>query len=169
MWSSILKQSIKEKIISYVFKTSNQPILFRDLLSANSHYNEGMYVDAGKLGFRMNITRAYIVYLIICALIVMPLIGITHYFLKQINFHFSILSTVIVTATVFIGFNFFKAWIRDAITLRQIKKAWSLHFPFFAYEKYNKKVEEIYNEALKKEIPKKELEQYVLDAIVKEG
>jgi len=164
-----LKQSIKEKIISYVFKTSNQPILFRDLLSANSHYNEGMYVDAGKLGFRMNIIKAHIAYLIICALIVMPLIGITHYFLKHLNFHISIVGTVFVTAAVFLGFNFFKSWIRDAITLKQIKKGWAVHFPFFAYEKYSKKVEEIYNEALRKDIAKKDLEQYVLDAIIKES
>ncbi len=164
-----MKQSIKEKIISYVFKTSNQPILFRDLLSANSHYNEGMYVDAGKLGFRMNIIKAHIAYLIICALIVMPLIGITHYFLKHLNFHISIVGTVFVTAAVFLGFNFFKSWIRDAITLKQIKKGWAVHFPFFAYEKYSKKVEEIYNEALRKDIAKKDLEQYVLDAIIKES
>lgn len=164
-----MKQSIKEKIISYVFKTSNQPILFRDLLSANSHYNEGMYVDAGKLGFRMNIIKAHIAYLIICALIVMPLIGITHYFLKHLNFHISIVGTVFVTAAVFVGFNFFKSWIRDAITLKQIKKGWAVHFPFFAYEKYSKKVEEIYNEALRKDIAKKDLEQYVLDAIIKES
>lgn len=152
-----------------MFKTSNQPILFRDLLSANSHYNEGMYVDAGKLGFRMNIIKAHIAYLIICALIVMPLIGITHYFLKHLNFHISILGTVFVTAAVFVGFNFFKSWIRDAITLKQIKKGWAVHFPFFAYEKYSKKVEEIYNEALRKDIAKKDLEQYVLDAIIKES
>lgn len=163
-----MKKGIKEKIITYVFKTSNQPILFKDLLSANSHYNEGMYVDAGKLGFRMNIIKAYIAYLGLCSLAIMPLIGITHYFLKHINFHFSVLSTVVVTASVFMGFNFFKNWIRDAITLAQIKKAWSVHFPFFAYEKYNKKVEEIYNEAIRKDISRKDLEQYVLDKIVQE-
>lgn len=164
-----MKKSIKEKILSCVFKTSNQPILFKDLLSANSHYNEGMYVDEGKLGFRMNIVKAYLVYFAICAIVVIPLIGITHYFLKHINFHISILGTVLVTAAVFIGFDFFKAWLRDTITLKQIKKGWMIHFPYFTYEKYNKKVEEIYNEALKKEVAKKDLEQYVLDAIVTES
>jgi hypothetical protein len=165
----MMKKNITDKIVGYVFKTSNQPILFKDLLSANSHFNEGMHVDGGKLGFRMSIIRAYVAYFMICALIVMPLIGITHYFLKHLNFHISILSTIIVTSAVFIGFNFFQAWIRDIITYKQIKKGWAVHFPFFAYEKYNKKVEEIYNDAIKKEIPKKDLEQYVLDAIVKES
>jgi len=164
-----LKKNFKDKILSYVFKTSNQPILFKDLLSANSHYNEGMYVDAGKLGFRMNIFKAYIVYFSIWCIILLPFIALSHLFWIHINFHISILSTVIITSALFIGFNFFKSWIRDAITLKQIKKGWILHFPYFAYEKYNKKVEEIYNEAIKKEIGKKDLEKYVLDAIVTES
>lgn len=164
-----LKKSLQEKIINYVYRTSQQPILFKDLLLANSQYNEGMHADAGKLGFRMNIIKAYIVYFALCSLVVMPLILITHYFLKQINFHFSILGTVVVTSLVFIGFNFFQNWIRDAITLKLIKKAWATHFPYFAYEKYNEKIADIYNEAIKKDVPKKELEQYVLDAIVKES
>ncbi|NLY03426.1 MAG: hypothetical protein GXZ15_01070, partial [Campylobacter sp.] len=53
------------------------------------------------------------------------------------------------------------------LTRELIKKAWEIHFPYFSYEKYNKKVEEIYNEAAKKEISKRDLEQYVLDALVK--
>lgn len=163
------KIAIKDKIINYVYTQSNQPVIFRDLLSANSHYNEKMYVDSGKLGFRMNIIKAYIVYLILSALVVMPLIGITHYFLKQMNFHFSVLGAVLVTSAVFIGFDFFKAWIRDAITLKLIKKAWLVHFPFFAYDKYNKKVEEIYNESLKSEVSKKDLQLYVMDKLVEES
>ncbi len=163
------KISIKEKIINYIYTFSNQPVIFRDLLSANSHYNEKMYVDPGKLGFRLNIIRAYITYFILSALVVMPLIGITHYFLKNMNFHFSVLGSVLVTSAVFIGFNFFRAWMRDAITLKLIKKAWLVHFPYFAYDKYSKKVEEIYNESLKSEISKKDLQLYVMDKLVEEA
>lgn len=163
------KKSIKEKIIDYVYTLSNQPVIFRDLLSANSHYNEKMYVDPGKLGFRMNIVKAYIAYLTLSALVVMPLIGITHYFLKNMNFHFSVLGSVLVTSAIFIGFDFFKAWIRDAITLKLIKKAWLVHFPYFPYDKYSKKVEEIYNESLKDEVSKKDLQLYVMDKLVEEA
>ena len=163
------KISIKEKIINYVYTLSNQPVIFRDLLSANSHYNEKMYVDPGKLGFRMSIVKAYIAYLILSTLAVMPLIGVTHYFLKNMNFHFSVLGAVIVTSAIFIGFNFFKAWIRDAITLKLIKKAWLVHFPYFAYDKYSKKVEGIYNESLKSEISKKDLQLYMMDKLVEES
>lgn len=162
------KLPIKERIVNFIYTISKQPVIFKDLLSANSHYNEKMYVDPGKLGFRMNIVKAYVAYLIICALIVMPLIGATHYFLKHVNFHISILSSVLVTAAVFIGFNFFISWTRDAITLKLIKKAWIVHFPYFAYEKYSKKVESIYNESLKEEVFKKDLQQYVMDKLVEE-
>ncbi len=160
------KLSIKERIIDYIYTVSTQPVIFKDLLSANSHYNEKMYVDPGKLGFRKSIVRAYIVYLIISALVVITLIGLTHYLLKSMNFHFSILGSIIVTSGVFIGFDFFKAWIRDAITLKLIKRAWLVHFPYFSYDKYSKKVEEIYNESLKNEVSKKDLELFVMDKLV---
>ena len=163
------KKSLKEKIINYVYTLSNQPVIFRDLLSANSHYNEKMYVDPGKLGFRLNILRAYITYLILCTIVIIPLIGITHYFLKHMNFHFSVLGAVLVTSAVFVGFDFFKAWIRDAITLKLIKKAWLVHFPYFSYDKYSKKVEDIYNKSLKSEIPKKDLQLYVMDKLLEES
>ncbi|WP_458701087.1 hypothetical protein ACKGJI_03050 [Sulfurospirillum sp. 1307] len=162
-------KNIKEKIINYVYSISSQPVVLKDLLEANALYNEKMYVDSGKLGFRINITRAYLVYFIICAIILLPLLAISHYFLEHLDFHVSIVSSVIVTAVVFMGFNFFKAWIRDAITLKRIKHAWLAHFPYFSYEKYSKKVEVIYNEAKKKEIPKKELQQYIIDQLLKES
>jgi len=165
----VSKKSLKEKIINYVYTLSNQPVIFRDLLSANSHYNEKMYVDPGKLGFRLNILRAYITYLILCTIVIIPLIGITHYFLKHMNFHFSVLGAVLVTSAVFVGFDFFKAWIRDAITLKLIKKAWLVHFPYFSYDKYSKKVEDIYNKSLKSEIPKKDLQLYVMDKLLEES
>ena len=163
------KLSIKQKIINYVYTVSNQPVMFRDLLSANSHYNEKMHVDSGKLGFKMNIFKAYIAYLILAAIIIMPLIGITHYFLKNMNFHFSVLGSVLVTSVVFIGFDFFKAWIRSGITHKLIKKAWLVHFPYFAYDKYSTKVEKIYNETLKSEVSKKDLQLYVMDKLIEEN
>jgi len=165
----VSKKSLKEKIINYVYTVSNQPVIFRDLLSANSHYNEKMYVDPGKLGFRLNILRAYIAYLILCTIVIVPLIGITHYFLKPMNFHFSVLGAVLVTSAVFVGFDFFKSWIRDAITLKLIKKAWLVHFPFFTYDKYSKKVEDIYNESLKSEVSKKDLQLYVMDKLLEKN
>lgn len=151
----IKKQEIKDKILDYVYVVSKQPVLYRDLLQANALHNEGMYVDPGKLNFRMNITNAYIAYAIICALVLVPILLITHTLFANLDFHISIVGTIAATSSVFIGFNFFRSWIRDAITKRLIQKAWRVHFPYFPYEKYSEKVEVIYYDAVKKEIQKK--------------
>jgi hypothetical protein len=41
-----------------------------------------------------------------------------------------------------------------------------MHFPYFPYDKYNKKVEELYLELRKKDIPRKDWEQYVLNGLL---
>ena len=75
---------------------------------------------------------------------------------------------MIITAIIFMGFNFFKSKMRDKITKKQIKKSWQIHFPYFQYDEYNKKAESIYLQALKEEIPKRDLERYILDKLVQE-
>lgn len=162
------KATIKEKIVDYIYTISQQPVNFKDLLSANSHFNEGVHVDSGKLGFRMNIWRAYLVYAGLCLAIFVPLFLITHKPLENVNFHISIVGSIVATAAVFMGFSFFKYWVRDAITHKLIKKAWALHFPYFAYEKYSQKVEQIFNESLKKEVSKRDLQKYIMEELLKE-
>lgn len=159
-------QNLREKIVDYVYIISKQPVLYRDLLRANLLFNEGMYVDPAILNFRKNINKAYFAYAIICASVLLPLLLITHTIFQKIDFHISLLGTVFVTAAVCIGFNFFNIWIRVAITKKLIKKAWELHFPHFSYEKYNQKVEIFYQQALQNEIPKKNLEQYILNCLI---
>lgn len=162
-----VKTSI-DKILDYIYILSKQPLLLRDLLDANRQYNEGMHVDPSKLGFRLKLTRAYIVYILIVLAILVPVSLITHKPLAGIDPHISIVGAMIITAVIFIGFNFFIAKMRDIITLRQIKKSWKLRFPYFSYEEYNHKVEEIYQRAIKEEISKRELERYILDKLVVE-
>jgi hypothetical protein len=41
-----------------------------------------------------------------------------------------------------------------------------VHFPYFGYEKYSSKVEEIYNTALKNDVSKKDLEQYIYEKLI---
>jgi len=162
------KNKIKDKIVNFVYKTTEQPIRFKDLLHANSSFNEGMYVDPGKIGFRLNITNAYIAYALIVTICLVPLFLLTHKLLENLDFHISIIGSIFATACVFVGFKFYEDWLRDEITLRQIKKAWTIHFPYFAYEKYSQKVEKIYNDAHKKEMQRKDLQQYVMEELLKE-
>ena len=162
------EKTIKDRILDYVYVLSKQPILLRDLLDANRQYNEGMHVDPGKLGFRLKLARAYLLYILIVLGIIVPISLLTHKPLAIIDPHISILGAMVITAVIFIGFNFFIAKLRDEITKRQIKKSWKLRFPYFSYDEYNKKIEEIYEQAIKDEISKKDLERYILDNLVED-
>lgn len=162
-----MKNIIKTKILNNIFIVSKQPVLFRDLLEANSLYNEGMLIDGAKLNFKFNHRKTYQIYAMFCIVILLPLLIATHYGLSKVDSHISILSTIFVTSLVFIGFDLFKVWARKEISHELIKKAWSIHFPYFAYEKYSSIAEEIYNEAVKYDISRKDLEPYMLERLLK--
>ena len=162
------EKTFKDKILDYIYTLSKQPLLLRDLLDANIQYNEGMHVDPSKLGFRLRLGRAYIVYIALVLAILIPLSALLHKPLANIDSHVSIVGAMIITALIFMGFNFFRAKMRDEITSRQIQKSWKLRFPYFSYVEYNRKVEEIYLRAIKEEISKKDLEKYILDNLVEE-
>lgn len=161
-----MQEKLKDKIIRNVFFVSKQPVLFRDLLEANALFNEGMLVDGAKLNFKFNHVKLYQIYALICFIVLLPLLIVTHHFLANSDAHLSIISTAIVTSAVFIGFDMFKVWARREISHNLIKKAWSVHFPYFGYEKYSSKVEEIYNTAIKNDISKKDLEQYIYEKLI---
>ena len=162
------QKTFKDKILDYIYILSKQPILLRDLLEANRQYNEGMHVDPAKLGFRLKLRNAYLVYIGIVLAVLIPLSAIFHKPLAGIDSHISIVGAMVITAVIFIGFNFFRAKMRDEISHIQIKKSWRLRFPYFSYEDYNRKVEDIYLQALKEEVTKKDLEKYILDNLVED-
>jgi len=156
----------KQFSLDFLFKISEQPVLLRDLLEANALFNEGMLVDPAKLNYKFKTFNTYVYYGILCILVLLPLLGITHYFFTLLDFHISIISAVLVSACVFIGFDVFRIYTRKIISKKLIQKAWLNHFPCFAYEKYSKLAQEIYKQALKDGISKTNLESYVLEKIV---
>ncbi|CAD7287193.1 hypothetical protein [Campylobacter suis] len=158
----------KKLILDRIFIVSRQPVLFRDLLEANSLYNEGMLIDCAKLNFRFDTLKTYGIYTVICTLILFISLLITHSFLAKIDSHISIIGTMVITSLIFLGFDMFKIWARKEKSAELIKQAWTVHFPFFAYEKYSKKVDEIYTQAVKDGITKSDLEQHVLEKLVSE-
>lgn len=157
--------NLKEKVLAHTFTVSQQPVLYRDLLRANALYNEGMHVDSAVLNFRLHLSNAYLIYALICALILIPIVAITHVIFVNVDFHISILGTIFATSCVFVGFQLFQEWLRSTMTRRLIQRAWKLHFPHFSYEKNNQKVETLYHELIKNEVPKKDWERYVLDRL----
>jgi len=155
-----------DKILNFCFSVSKQPVLLKDLLVANVQHNEKMHVDAAKLGFRLHIGKAYLVYILLVSIIAIPLALVTHTLFAKIDMHASIVASVIFTAIIFIWFNFFRIWIKDKMASKVIRKAWSIHFPYFAYDEYRYKIEEIFHKAMKEEVQKKDLEKYILDKLV---
>lgn len=158
--------SLNEKIINYIFTTSKEPVLYHDLLAANKAHNEGLRIESVKLGFRLNLTRAYIAFAILSAMLIIPFSVITHPLFKNIDSHFSIVAAIILTAFYFMAFNIFRDRMIDVMSKRRIIKAWSLHFPHFAYEKHHKTVSSLYTHALKTDLPKREMERYILENLI---
>lgn len=161
------EKTIKNKILEYVYTISKQPILLKDLLVANRQHLDGMQVDPAKLGFRIKLIRAYIVYIGLVLLILVPISLLTHKPLEKVDPHVSIVGAMIITAAIFMGFNFFRDRMRDSITKELIKKSWKLRFPYFSYEEYASKVDVIFEKAMKEEIAKRDLEKYILDNLSK--
>lgn len=158
-------KSFKNILLKYICTTSKQPILLKDMLVANRQYNDGMQVDPAKLGFRLKLAHAYLVYIVLVLVILIPLSALTHKPLANIDSHVSILGAMFITAVIFMGFNFFKDKIVDMMTLELIKKSWKLHFPFFSYEDYSCKIDKIFEDSLKEEVSKRDLEKYILDKL----
>jgi hypothetical protein len=156
---------LKLKTISYIYNISKQPVKFTTLLEANQLFNEGMKSDDTTLGFRLRIGRAYIVFLVLANILILPIAFLLHKLFKILDCHASILLAIFFTALLFGIFSFFKEWTRDAVTQQRIKTAWGIQFPFFAYEEYSKQINEIYEQALIEDINKKDLEAYVLDKL----
>lgn len=157
-----------DKILDFCFTTSKQPVLLKDLLVANVQHNEKMHVDDTKLGFRLQIGNAYIIYICTISIFAIPLIGFSHKVFTKIDSHASIFTAIIFTAVIFIWFNFFRIWIKDKMASKIIRKAWKVHFPYFPYNEYRYKIEEIFHKAMRAEISKKDLEKYILDNLIKE-
>ena len=76
--------------------------------------------------------------------------------------HASIVVAIVFTAAIFVCFNFFRIWIKDKMAGKVIRKAWQTHFPFFPYDDYRYKIEEIFHKAMKAEVQKRDLESMFL-------
>lgn len=47
------EKNIKNYILNYIYATSKQPILLKDMLVASVQYRNDMEVDSSRLGFRL--------------------------------------------------------------------------------------------------------------------
>ena len=91
-------EKIKENIISYIYKVSKQPVKLTQLLEANLLHHEGMKLDGSKLGFRLRLGRAYVVFLLLSHIIILPFALISHSLFIALDCHASIIPSAHVHA-----------------------------------------------------------------------
>ena len=163
-----MMNKIKQLIISYVYIISNHPVKLYELLSANKSFTDGMHLDGKKLGFRLRIGRAYLVFILLANIVMIPVALVTHEIFKKVDCHISIILAIIVTGIIFASFGLFKDWLSDEVARVRIKRMWKLHFAYFDYEEYNKQINDIYLQSLEENISKQDIERYVLDKLSKE-
>jgi hypothetical protein len=73
---------------------------------------------------------------------------------------------VLFTAILFAFMGMFKEWLYDEISLKRIQDAWLLHFPHFEYTNNKDIIGKIYNDTISQDIPKKDIERFILDRLV---
>ena len=161
-----MRNFVDNVILPYVFRVSEEPIRFEELMQANKIHNDGMPVDAHLLGYRMKLGRMYIVFIVMMHLFVLPVTIVFHSVLTHIDCHLLIMLAVIFTALFFASFTLFKEYFIELETIQRIKEGWKLHFPHFSYKKHSKEVAEFYKEALIKDVHHRDLSRFIIDKIV---
>ncbi|MDD2697760.1 MAG: hypothetical protein PHF17_03060 [Arcobacteraceae bacterium] len=158
---------LKKMIISYVYIISQQPVKLQDLLMANQFVSEGIHLDGEKLGFRLKLGKAYLVFLGLVNIVLLPLSLVAHMIFRMADCHISIFIAIFVTGIIFAFFGIFRDWLTDEVAKTRIKMMWSLHFPLFKYEDYSSEINEIYLKSIDENIKKQDLERYILDNLSK--
>jgi hypothetical protein len=158
---------LKKMIISYVYIISHQPVKLQDLLMANQFVSEGIHLDGDKLGFRLKLGKAYLVFLVLVNIVLLPLSLVGHMIFRMADCHISIFVAIFMTGIIFAFFGIFRDWLTDEVAKTRIKMMWNLHFPLFKYEDYSQEINQIYLKSIEENIKKQDLERYILDNLSK--
>jgi len=164
-----IQKFIRSTINPFVFKISEQPMRFQELMNANKIYNDGMNLEYNMTGFRVRLARVYLVYTILILLIVTPLSAVFHSLLAKIDCHALIILSIVFTILLFSTFALFKSWLIEQVSKQLIIEAWKNHFPHFDYKKNSQKVSRIYSESLENGIKSKDLHHHIITKMVSEG
>lgn len=160
------KHFLQEKILPFVFKISDQPMLFKEFMHTNKIYNDGMNLEYNMIGFKSRLGRIEFLYLSLVILISSPLGFFFHTQLAMIDCHALIISSIVFTILLFSSFTIFKSWLIEQISTKLILKAWKNHFPHFNYKKNSLEVSNIYSHALEDGIHNHDLKRHIITKIV---
>ncbi|MGE4398439.1 MAG: hypothetical protein AB7D29_02855 [Campylobacterales bacterium] len=161
-----INKIVDDKLVPFVFIVSRNPVLFHDLLDANRQIKDNMTPNGAALGYKIHTKNMFAAFLFLVHIFfIFPAVGILHEAFVKMDCHLSIISAVVFTGLFFVSYSIFKEYLIERISLKRIREAWSLHFPLFDYETYGSKVADIYNEAIKKKVPRGELEFFVMSKL----
>lgn len=156
---------IEERVLAFAFTVSDQPILFRELLKINKMHEDGTL--EGKMpGFRVRLWRLYLLFFALWNIILLPASIILHPLLAKIDCHLAIVMATLMTLLFFSTFSLFHALLVERISIRLIKRAWAVHFPYFGYEQHRQELAMIYAKAEEQEIARKDLRLFVLNSLL---
>lgn len=157
---------IDKKLIPFTFILSKNPVLLHDLLDANRQSKDRLTPSGSALGYKVNNKNMLVSFFVIAHIFfILPALGILHDSFANMDCHLSIVSAVVFTGLMFVSFSAFKEYLVERVSTNRIKEAWVLHFPLFSYEEHSQKVADLYNEAIKKKVPRGELEYFVMKGL----
>ncbi len=161
-----LNSLIDTRLLPFIFKISEQPMLFSDLLTANKAHQEGMRPESAMLGFRFRKGRAYLFYVILWHIIFgIPALAL-HGLLAKMDCHAMIIFAVLFTGVFFATFLMFSEWMQERMTLNLLQKAWKIHYPHFKYEQHAQEVATIYKQACQEDVHHKDMRLYIYNKMV---
>lgn len=163
----MIETFIHTTIIPLMFKLSEQPMLYRELLKANKTFDDGLKLEGRVPGMRIRVGRTIVIFAILWHIFfIVPGIALFHDELKAMDCHLGIILAVLFTGFFFGSYFVFKEWVIERMAEIQIKKAWKNHFAHFDYGKHHLEVTAIYSKAIEDEIPHKELQLYILNHLI---
>lgn len=156
---------MENTIVPWMFKRSAHPMRFSELLEANRLRSSHLSMEGKIPGVRISLWRAYLVFVVVWHLLLVPLLVLFHGYLALMDCHIAIILSVMFTLLFFGGFSLFKEWSIDRMALMRIQKAWSVHFPYHDFSGFHDRVAKIYSDALEEGIRRANLEMYVMNAL----
>ncbi len=162
-----INAQLDKYVLPYVFRISEQPMLYKELLDANKRYNDGMKLEGNIAGMRMSIGRTILSFgLIWHFLFVLPVGTLLHTVLADLDCHMSVILAILFTAFFFGSYFIFKEYIIDLSAQKQIRTAWKNHFPHFDFDKHSIEVSSLYSKAIEDEIANKDIRMFILNGII---
>lgn len=163
----MFQKLIDATILPFMFKLSDQPMLYRELLTANKTFDDGLKLEGQIPGMRIRTGRTVLVFALLWHIFfVVPGMGLFHNDLTTMDCHLAIILAIVFTGFFFASYFVFKEWVIEHMARLRIKAAWKNHFTHFDYKAHHLEVTAIYSKALEEEVPTKELQLFILNRLI---